>query len=115
MDSSVFVTCGDWDIKTMLRRQLSHGDAEGGVDASGKVVAPFDRWLNVKDAFRHYIGPRNYNPSMPDMLKRMRMELEGRHHSGIDDCKNILRIVQKLREEGWDPAKTAPTVLKQSA
>ena len=40
---------------------------------------------------------------MDGTLKKLKMELEGRHHSGIDDCKNILRIIQRMRSDGWKP------------
>lgn len=38
---------------------------------------------------------------MTDMLELLELELEGRHHSGIDDCKNLTRVVQKLMQEGY--------------
>jgi inhibitor of KinA sporulation pathway (predicted exonuclease) len=44
---------------------------------------------NVKKIKTHVHG-------MEDMLKKLDMELEGRHHSGIDDTKNLARIVMKL-------------------
>lgn len=40
---------------------------------------------------------------MAGMLKAMKTDLEGRHHSGIDDCKNIAKIVERLRSENWSP------------
>jgi ERI1 exoribonuclease 3 len=33
------------------------------------------------------------------------LDLEERHHSGIDDCKNISRMVTKMREEKWNPVE----------
>ena len=36
------------------------------------------------------------------MLGHFKMKVEGRHHSGIDDCHNISRIFQKLVEFGLD-------------
>jgi ERI1 exoribonuclease 3 len=29
------------------------------------------------------------------------LNLEGRHHSGIDDCKNIAKIVKELANKGY--------------
>lgn len=40
---------------------------------------------------------------MAAMLNILKLGLEGRHHSGIDDCKNIARIVERLRSEKWSP------------
>jgi hypothetical protein len=34
------------------------------------------------------------------MLKHLKMDLVGRHHSGIDDCRNLARIVIRLIEDG---------------
>jgi len=34
---------------------------------------------------------------MTGMLSYMKLGLEGKHDSGMDDCKNISRIVKKLR------------------
>ena len=104
MQSYAFVTCGDWDLKTMLPKQLALVDAEHGLDESGKLVAPYNRWINVKTPFQKHVLGHCANVSMPLMLKKLKLELEGRHHSGIDDCKNILRIVRKMREGGWDPS-----------
>lgn len=38
---------------------------------------------------------------MTDMLDKLGLELEGRHHSGIDDAKNLTRVVQALLEQGY--------------
>ena len=39
---------------------------------------------------------------MPMMLERCNLKLEGRHHSGIDDSKNIAACVIRLLEEGFE-------------
>jgi inhibitor of KinA sporulation pathway (predicted exonuclease) len=58
----------------------------------------------VKKAFGKLYGRRTNG--MLDMLNRLNLELEGRHHSGIDDCKNISRVVQRMLEDGWVVSKT---------
>lgn len=35
------------------------------------------------------------------MLKLCELELEGMHHSGIDDARNIARCVIKCLEKGY--------------
>ena len=40
---------------------------------------------------------------MAEMLGALKMDLVGRHHSGIDDCGNILRIAKRMVEDGWVP------------
>jgi ERI1 exoribonuclease 3 len=44
---------------------------------------------------------------MTEMLDKLGLKLEGRHHSGIDDCRNIVRIAQQLlTKRGWVPVLT---------
>ena len=80
------------------------------------------RWINIKKAFpRHLLLP-NEQPTdfskfgalkdlkpqvrgMPDMLTLCDLELEGRHHSGIDDAKNIARVAISLLKKGWEPSQ----------
>ena len=44
------------------------------------------------------------------MLERVRLNLVGREHRGIDDCRNILRICQRLLEDGavFRPTMSGP-------
>jgi RNA:NAD 2'-phosphotransferase (TPT1/KptA family) len=45
---------------------------------------------------------------MPDLLQHYRLALEGRHHSGIDDCRNIANVlIAMMRQDGHFP--DAPT------
>jgi len=37
---------------------------------------------------------------MAGMLNYLRLPLEGRHHSGIDDCRNISRIARQMLKDG---------------
>ena len=46
---------------------------------------------------------------MKDMLSFMGLELSGHHHSGLDDCKNIAKIVKQLLKEGCHFYETATT------
>ena len=99
-DAVAYLTCGDWDLKTMLPQQLRLSGTTTGMDPStGALTAPYNRWINVKKSFQHFYGLK-YPKGMDGMLRHAKMELEGRHHSGIDDCKNILRIVQRMRRDG---------------
>jgi ERI1 exoribonuclease 3 len=111
-----FLTCGRWDLVTMLPAQLAlsrrvdtaFAETEAAATASliSERLQPshFDSWINVKRVFakQHGLPPRKTR-GMASMLKKCNLELEGRHHSGIDDCKNILRIVQTMQDAGWQP------------
>lgn len=88
-----FVTCGDWDLRSMLPRQCA---------ASGLVVPRiYRRWINVKTIFAKTMR-QSRAPGMPGMLDALGLALEGRHHRGIDDCRNIARIVFALAARGAD-------------
>lgn len=61
---------------------------------------------------------------MPHMLNLCGLELEGKHHSGIDDSKNIARVVLKCIEKGYKfhqgmvlsfPFKSGPGLDKMTA
>ncbi len=93
--SFIYVTCGDWDFKTCLRKQL---------DYHGISMPPnFKRWLNIKREFQHLYGRRA--KGMTSMLNHLNIDLEGRHHSGIDDTRNIASICTRMLEDGWIPSQ----------
>ena len=95
---------------------MSCGDFDGnhlGREAKRKqffVPNYLRRWINLKKAFpqsrvdaskpdydfNDFYTIKNCKPTvrgMTDMLELLELELEGRHHSGIDDCKNLTRVV----------------------
>jgi len=89
----IFVTCGDWDLKTMLPSQCKAYKEE--------VPASFQRWLNIKNFYAEATGERGKKKKdMVGMLKGLELELEGRHHCGLDDCRNIARILIELLKRG---------------
>ena len=101
-----FVTCGDWDLKTMLPLQLSHSK----LDASD-VLPIFSKWINIKIPCSNYFGASEVSSSgkkkkrgtrlgMAGMLQRLGLPLVGRHHCGLDDARNIASIAKALVERG---------------
>lgn len=89
--NSLFVTCGDWDLKTMLPTQCKYFNLE--------KPAYFSKWLNIKKGFAEVTG--NYPKGMMDMLAGLQLQHQGRHHSGVDDCKNIANILCALLRRGY--------------
>ena len=89
----VYLTCGDWDLKTCLPRQLEY--------TNDKVPRHFKKWINIKKEFTKLYGTKGRG--MVEMLEKLGLELEGRHHSGIDDCHNIAKICTKMLQDGWKP------------
>ncbi len=88
-DSWTFVTCGNWDLATILPKNC---------EAYG-ISLPnyFASFVNIKTTFKNFY---HENPmGMANMLRYLKLELEGKHHSGIDDCRNIAKIVIKLMQQ----------------
>lgn len=86
VDSFTFVTCGDWDLKTMLPEQCRAAGLE--------VPACFAAWTNVKKSYHAATG--TFPRSLAAMLAGLGLGFEGRPHSGIDDVANIARVVREL-------------------
>lgn len=96
-EDAMFVTCGGWDLRTMMPRQCM---------LSGVEVPPlFRRWINLKVEFAkkvycHRKGKKEKQLGMAGMIHALGLEIEGRHHSGIDDVKNITRVLQHMIKTG---------------
>jgi len=94
---SIFVTCGDWDLKSALPKNCSFLQLE--------YRDYLKRWINIKTCFQAVTGVKGHG--MLSMLEHLGVELEGRHHSGIDDSRNIAKIMAELMtrdgelREGW--------------
>ncbi len=141
--SFVFVTCGDWDLRSMLPTQLAASKARINsaaddrkesldselprslLDSRSAFSRMFQRWCNIKTVFCEYMHRREqtqkqnsqsedakaedysgrdpagrYRFGMTGMLTELKLSLDGRHHSGIDDSKNIAKIVKALVDNG---------------
>ncbi|KAL3306864.1 ERI1 exoribonuclease 3 [Cichlidogyrus casuarinus] len=71
--SWIFLTCGDWDLRTMLPLQCQMYGLE--------IPQYFSQWYNVKRLFRTVYGYSR--GGMMTMLNRAGIQHIGRHHSGI--------------------------------
>lgn len=100
-----WVTCGDWDLKTMLPSQLrndrpSRDDEPEDAKCSLPRLPPaiLQRWVNLKIAFFNLTNKRA--SGMPDMINELKVQMTGHHHSGIDDCRNIAKCLMALLRQG---------------
>jgi len=93
--TAVLVTCGDWDIKTML-------PAQAAASPAAPVPQLMRSWINIKRtvAGRHGAAAAR---GMPSMLKFAGLPQRGRHHSGLDDCRNIGAVLSFLIGRGQAP------------
>lgn len=89
---SIFVTCGDWDLHKMLPSQCDYFRFER--------PEYFDHWINIKKSFQKATGKFAKN-GMMGMLHDLNISHQGRHHSGIDDCKNIAEVLRVLIQRGF--------------
>lgn len=94
----IMVTCGDWDLKTQLPKELARHPF-----VQGHPV--FRRWLNLKSIFITHaefhqkaknIDWKIHQFDIPDMLAYFDKPLMGKHHSGIDDTRNMATILHEL-------------------
>jgi len=99
-DKCIFVTCGDMDLKTSLPQDPNI--------VAEELPKCYQRWINIKKEFAlfytQWFKKGKQAQNMADMLDRLEIPLEGHHHSGIDDCRNIAKVLQRMITEGWCPA-----------
>lgn len=89
--NTLAITCGDWDFRAMLSAEQSFHSIES--------LPLFENWCNIKHAFKSITGKKAH--SMVRMLNVIGQELIGKHHSGIDDARNIARIARWLCQQGY--------------
>lgn len=90
LQKAAFVTCGNWDLKTKVREQC-------------KVLKTFPpryfwEWINLKDAYLNFYKRRA--TGMRAMMMGLQIPMVGTHHLGIDDTKNIAKVVQRMLTDG---------------
>jgi inhibitor of KinA sporulation pathway (predicted exonuclease) len=80
-EERTFISWGDYDRKMFERNCKDYG-----------VKYPFGpRHMNLKNSFALLHG-LDYEPGMDTALQHLGMKLEGTHHRGYDDARNIARI-----------------------
>lgn len=86
----LILTCGAWDLRTMLPLEIKN-----------KALAVhhlYGRYLNIKELFESVYGRKG--GGMTEMLSKLKIALTGRHHSGIDDTRNIAKIFLQMKRDG---------------
>lgn len=90
LNKLIMFTCGYWDLRVMLPLETSRYKL--------KLHYCYKKYVNVSDAF-NFLYNKNAG-GMANMLVKLGIELEGRHHSGIDDSRNIAKIVLQMIADG---------------
>ena len=105
--NALFVTCGDWDLGTMLPAQCP-----AAVPPVECLRPVYTRWQNIKRAFCAVKGVAKA-PGMAGMLRDVDLPLQGHHHRGIDDCRNLAELYRVLLERGATLEVTAELPLSK--
>lgn len=82
--------CSPWDVKECLFPQC--------VFSKFPFPSYATKWIDVRKMFSSFYRVRSGN--LPGMLESLGLKFEGREHSGIDDAKNIVRILVQLIKDG---------------
>lgn len=90
LNQAAFVTCGNWDLKTKVPQQCQVAKME--------LPKYFMEWINLKDVYLNFYK-RKATGMMP-MLKQLQIPQFGSHHLGIDDTKNIARVLHRMIVDG---------------
>jgi len=86
-----FLTCGDWDLFTCLPENCTHFKYD--------IPSYYNHWINLVNFYENFYNKKV--KGMVNMLEILKIQLIGHHHSGIDDCQNIVQIVKKMTSEGF--------------
>ncbi|XP_065827300.1 3'-5' exoribonuclease 1-like [Oscarella lobularis] len=87
-----FATHGSADIDKFLRHQCAINEIRFPDYAK--------RWADVRRHYANFYGVSARKCSVTGMLDGLEWKFEGREHSGIDDARNIAKIVVQLMKDG---------------
>jgi len=99
-DNIIFVTCGDWDLKNMMPSQCLMSNLP--------VPKILHQWINIKHLANQALGVNARG--MMGLLEQLSIKHVGKHHSGIDDCRNLANIASYMLEKG---VEFNPTMIGQ--
>jgi inhibitor of KinA sporulation pathway (predicted exonuclease) len=82
----IFCSWGNYDKSQFKQDCIFH-----------QVAYPFsEEHINIKTEFSEYLGV-SYKFGMAKALQTLGLELQGRHHRGIDDARNIAAIYRYMQ------------------
>ncbi|XP_068738816.1 3'-5' exoribonuclease 1-like [Montipora capricornis] len=58
------------------------------------------KWINLRKLYRNFY--KTQGGTLQDMVNNLGMTFEGRPHSGMDDARNIARILQQMVQDGCE-------------
>lgn len=90
--NTIFVTDGPWDLRDFIGKQCRASDI--------KRPKYMRKWVDIRHTFAKWRGNTNNKLNIDGMLAALNLKFEGRPHSGIDDSRNVARIVKHLVDDG---------------
>ena len=87
----ILITCGYWDLSVMLPLEINRYNLTKHYR--------YTQYSNIKNDFERFYNKKA--GSMINMLTKLNLDIIGKHHSGIDDCRNIMRIVIRMIDDGF--------------
>ncbi|KAI8061473.1 ribonuclease H-like domain-containing protein [Gilbertella persicaria] len=91
--SATFVTDGPFDIRDFITKQCKHSKIKTRPDYFNIP------WVNIRRTFRDFYNQKE-NKNISAMLAHLKMQFEGREHSGLDDAINLAAIGKRMHQEG---------------
>jgi len=88
----IILTCGFWDLGTVMISECK----------KWKILPPkiYLKFININIEFKKFYKI-THGAGMKKMLDFLNITLEGHHHSGIDDCRNISKIWKRMVDDGY--------------
>jgi len=84
------LTDGIWDLQVQLRSEAKRKN----------IILDwyFHQYFDIKHEFKNFLPYFSdaYRPGLKAMLEAFGMTFEGRHHSGLEDAKNIARLAMNM-------------------
>lgn len=93
--SCIILSCGHWDLKVMMPAEVKRWSAR-----NLRIDPIYKKYINIKDIYQTFYKLPN-KLGLAGLYNRFGLQMEGRHHSGLDDCKNIATLVQKAVTDGY--------------
>jgi ERI1 exoribonuclease 3 len=92
LNKFVIITCGRWDLAVMAPKEYQNYNIKN-------VHSIYKRFINIKQDFCTFYKKKK-QLGMDGMLNELKLKLDGTHHCGLDDCRNISKIVIKMFTDG---------------
>ncbi|KAG7495794.1 3-5 exoribonuclease 1 [Solea senegalensis] len=86
------LTDGSWDMSKFLNIQCRVSHIRYPQFAK--------KWINIRKSYGNFYKVPRTQTKLSTMLEKLGLKYEGRPHSGLDDSRNIARIVLRMLQDG---------------